>query len=253
MIRSMKELLGYGCLAEDGRIGHVHDFYFDDATWMIRYVVVDTGDWLPGRKVLISPLAAGSPDWKARAFPVRITRDLVERSPSIALDKPVSRQQEERLHEHFGWQPYWTHHSLAAPHAEGIVAESTIEARADEARTGGASARHDPHLRSLKEVAGYHIEADDGEIGHVEDTLANDEIWGIKYLVVDTRNWLPGRKVLISPLWITGFQWTDRKVGLDLTRDEVRSSPEWNPEEPVNEAYEKRLYDYYGRPVARET
>jgi hypothetical protein len=106
----------------------------------------------------------------------------------------------------------------------------------------------DSHLRSVQEVAGYHIQATDGEIGHVEDFILDDETWMLRYVVVDTRNWLPGRKVIVPPSWVESVDWANRKVSVDFTREEVRTSPEYDPAAPVNREYEVRLYDFYGRP-----
>jgi len=249
MTRSLSHLRGWGILATDGRVGHVHDFYFDDSTWLIRYLVVDTGEWLRGRKVLISPAAAGAPDLSKRAIPVDLARERIEKSPPIALDKPVSRQEEENLRAHFGWQPYWTDKTFTARQPERIWSDAGRDEHADEADSPAVGMHRDPHLRSVQEILGYRIAAEDGLIGHVVDFLVNDEIWGLISLVVRTRSWLPGRKVLLPLLWITGIDWTDRTVGVDLTREHVRSSAEWKPEEPVNEETEQRLYDSLGRPV----
>jgi hypothetical protein len=106
----------------------------------------------------------------------------------------------------------------------------------------------DPHLRSTKEVIGYHIQAVDGEIGHVEDLIVDDEEWFLRYLVVDTRNWLPGKAVLVAPGWAKRVDWVKRKVHVDLPQEAIRDSPEFDPSRPVNREYEVRLYDYYGRP-----
>ncbi len=111
-----------------------------------------------------------------------------------------------------------------------------------------AEERGDPHLRSTKEVEGYYIRATDGEIGHVEDFVVDDEEWAIRYVVVDTRNWLPGRKVLVSPRWISHLSWPQKEVYVDLTRDETKSAPEWDPDAPLDRQYEMRLHEHYGRP-----
>jgi hypothetical protein len=109
--------------------------------------------------------------------------------------------------------------------------------------------RHsDPHLRSTREVIGYHIQARDGEIGHVDDLIVDDELWYLRYLVIDTRNWLPGRKVLVAPAWAEQVSWIERKVYIDLKRETIKNSPEFDPSMPVNREYEVQLYDYYGRP-----
>ena len=243
MVRSIERILGYGFRAEDGRIGHVHDVLFDDVTWMVRYVVADTGNWLPGRKVLLSPLSLGAPRWSDREIPVELTKKHIEESPPIATDSPVSRQEEERIHLHFQWEPYWLGQKILGPLPVGRPGA----AAADDPNR--ASASRDPHLRSVREVVGYHIDAEDGEIGHVEDFLVNGETWGLKWLVVDTRNWLPGKKVLVSPLWILGVDWMDRLVRVDLKREQVENGPEWNPRKPVDAEYVRKLFDSYGRPV----
>lgn len=237
MLRSVKDLRRYAICAVDGDIGKVHELLFDDRGWIVRYLVVDTGTWLPGLRVLLSPAALGQPDWQTRVLPVDLTTGQVEHSPPIDTDKPVSRQMESELHAYYGWRPYW----------DGIATVMAVQAM-EEAKKETEQEQADPHLRSTREVIGYHIQANDGEIGHVEDLIADDEGWGIRYLVVDTHNWLPGRKVLVDPFWADQVSWTGRKVYVDMTREMVKNSPEFDPSAPVNREYEVRLYDFYGRP-----
>jgi hypothetical protein len=238
MLRSVKDLRGYIIGAIDGEIGQVHELYFDDQSWIVRYLVVDTGTWLPGRRVLLSPMALGQPDWETHVLPVGLTKEQVENSPPIAVDKPVSRQMESDLHAYYGWRPYW---SGPAPVAAQAVAAAEAKRRA----TGEWA---DPHLRSTREVIGYHIEASDGEIGHVEDLIVDDEAWILRYLVIDTRNWLPGKKVLVAPAWTKAVDWAQRRVHVDLSRETIENGPTYDPAAPVNREYELQLYDYYGRP-----
>jgi len=232
MLRSIKELRGYTIRATDGDVGKVRTFYFDDRFWTVRYLVADTGNWLVDRLVLLSPLALGEPDWDGKVFPVTLTTEQVENSPHISMDEPVSRQMEEELHNYYGWAPYWNPAAYA----------SAPPMREEERRKG------DPHLRSTREITGYHIQATDGQIGHVEDFVVEDGVWIIRYIVADTKNWLPGRKALVSPLWTREIDWAGRQVHVDLTQEEIRQSPEFDPSTPVNREYEVRLYDYYGRP-----
>jgi hypothetical protein len=150
------------------------------------------------------------------------------------------------LHTYYGWTPYWrgglpTFGLGAAAAAETIAGELQQKDEEDEQES-------DPHLRSTREVIGYHIQARDGEIGHVEDLIVEDETWFIRYLVIDTRNWLPGRKVLVAPAWAEQISWIHRKVYLDLGRESIKNSPEFDPSIPVNREYEVQLYDFYGRP-----
>jgi len=244
MLRSVKELFGYKFEARDGEIGKVHDLYFDDLTWEIRYLVADTGKWLPGRKVLIIPSALGEPNWRSRNFPVQLTKDQIMKSPDIDLDKPVSRQHELKLHQHHNWAPYWIRY--AAPGTVSVRPAPHAEEEKEKEAT--PEVEGDSHLRSAKEVIGYHIQARDGEIGHVEDFIMEDMKEVIRYMIVDTKNWLPGKDVLISPLWIEKVSWKDAKVFIGLLRETIKDSPEYNPAEPINRRYEERLYDFYGRP-----
>jgi hypothetical protein len=243
MLRSLKELQGYKALSLDGPIGNVHDFYLDDRIWGIRYLVVDLGGWLPGRKVLISPAALSQPDWEVQMFPLKLTKKEIESSPSIDIDKPISRQRQAELHRHYQWPMYW--HASGMPVAGGVIAQPDVAAEKEDEHT---EEQGDPRLRSTREVLGYHIQASDGEIGHVEDFIVEDTNWAINYIAVDTRNWLPGRKVLISPQWIEQIKWLERSVYIDLSQETIRNSPEYDPSTPVNREYEARLYDYYGRP-----
>jgi sporulation protein YlmC with PRC-barrel domain len=237
MLRSTKEVYGYDILATDGEIGVVDDFYFDDQYWTIRYLVVNTHKWLPGRRVLVSLLALGQPDWGVRTLPVTLTREQVEKSPDVDLERPVSRQHEIILNEYYGWATWWTA-MRSAPPPPAYVDKEVIRV-----------AEGDPHLRSTKEVAGYHIQATDGKVGHVEDFILYDRNWTIRYLVVNTGNWLLGRKVLMVPLWIEDVKWAESKIQVDLNQESIKNSPEYDPSAPVNRVYEERLYDYYGRPM----
>jgi uncharacterized protein YrrD len=252
MLRNVEELYGYNVQATDGDIGMVHEFYFDDKFWTIRYLVVDTGGWLSGRRVLISPAALDKPNWGKEMLSVSITKEQVENSPSIDTDKPVSRQHEKELHEYYKWPLYWGIDPYAAE--AGSIAYARYLAEREEKMKEAAKEQKqeeeegDSHLRSTREVKGYHIHAKDGEIGHVEDFILDDEGWIIRYIVVDTRNWLPGKKVLVSPEWVERVSWSESEVYVDLLREVIKKSPEFDPSAPINRDYEENLYDYYGRP-----
>jgi hypothetical protein len=242
----VKEIVDYVISASDGDIGRCKDFLFDDEFWTIRYMVADTGKWLPGRKVLISPISLGEPEWAMRRFLVHLTKEQIENGPPLDEHAPVSRQYEKRYFNHYYWPYYWTGGELwgAMPYPpampvppKGLVEETTEEEP------------EESHLRSVNEVTGYHIQAEDGEVGHVEDFVMDDETWTIRYMVVDTRNWLPGRKVLVAPPWIETVDWANKSVSVGLSIQEVKESPEYDPAQPVNREYEIRLYDFYGRPA----
>ena len=84
----------------------------------------------------------------------------------------------------------------------------------------------DRHLMSSADLNGCHIQATDGEIGHVDDVLVDEDSWNIRYVVLDTSNWIGGRAVVISPRVLKGVDLPDRVVTVDVARDDVRRSPE---------------------------
>ena len=221
MQHRISSMIGYAIRATDGDLGKVDEFYFDDETWTIRYMVVETGNWLPGRKVLISPVAFGKPELESRMISVNLTCAQVGNSPNIDTDRPIYLQHEAELHEHYQW-PWRGGYG-------GTFGTTPLPLSSDEAfaeqEASASGRRDDPHLRSKRQVISYHIHATDGEIGHVEDFIVDDETWAIRFLVVDTRNWLPGKKVLLSPQWIKHVEWADSSVHLGLTRESIKNSP----------------------------
>jgi sporulation protein YlmC with PRC-barrel domain len=245
MLRDLNKIKGYVLLAEDGEIGRCKDFLFDDRHWTVRYMVADTGKWIPGRKVLISPVSLGRPEWDTKRLPVRLTKEKIEKSPPITADEPVSRQFEKEWHDHYGWAMYWTGDDLwgSVPFPADVYRISHQKITPKKTTEPVKS-----HLRSASEVEGYRIHASDGDVGHVDNFIMDDESWKIRYLVVDIQNWLPGRKVLVDPRWIKSVDWASSKVTLDVTRAKIEQSPRYDASAPVNRAYELQLYDYYGRP-----
>ena len=228
MQQRISSLIGNVIRATDGDLGKVHDFYFDDATWTIRYLVVETGNWLSGRKVLIALAALGKPDQETDMFSVNLTCDQVRKSPDIDTERPVHRQHEEAIHEHYNWTPYW---EVGYGGTFGLTPYPLIENPPVE--SGDSSRKNDPHLRSSRQVKGYHIHAIDGEIGHVEDFVVDDKTWAIEFLIVDTGNWLPGKKVFMPPSWIKNVHWADSSVHIGRTRELVLNSQEFDSADPT--------------------
>jgi uncharacterized protein YrrD len=248
MRRNVKNLAGFSMGATDGEFGKVDEFYFDDETWTIRYLIVKTGGWLFGRKVLISPTALKEPDWENKIFPVNLTKEQIKNSPDIDTERTVSRQQEIELYSHYGW-PYYG--PVGVGFYGGMGFSGMAESRTPfEERILAASDQKepvDPHLRSTNEVTGYGIHATNGKIGDVEDFIIDDQSWNVHFLVVDTGHWFPGKKVLISPKWINKVKWEDSSVYVDITVNAVKNSPEYDPSVPLPETYENEFYRYYGK------
>lgn len=244
MLRSLKVLEHFRVNALDGDIGSVANFLIDDATWTVRYLVVNTGSVFNGRDVLISPISFGRVDFSASRLHLSLSTDKVKNSPSIDLHLPVTRQHERDYYGYYGYPHYWGHGEVWGKGEYPSAMASAVYPPAEQ-RPGEPPA--DPHLRSAKELTGYHIEATDGAIGHVGDFIVDDETWGIRYMVVATSNWWPGKSVLIAPAWASRIAWLDRKVYVDMTQDAVKRSPEWSATFPVKREYEALLHRHYGR------
>ena len=241
MLIKLKPLNGYKLNGLDGEGGKVKEFYFDDKYWTIRYLVADTGGWLIGRHVLISPYALIAINKEAVQIDINLTKKQIENSPSWDSDKPVSRQFEKAYYGYFGYPMYWE-----GPYMWGSY--PSIERDREKWRaTIRDEKAWDPHLRSTHDVSGYHIQAADGEIGHVEDFIIDDETWAIRYLIIDTKNWWPAKKVLVSPHWIERVSWSESKVFINLSREIIEQSPEYGEESMLTRDYETELHRHYNR------
>jgi len=242
MLSKVKILNGYPIQnTDDETIGKVIDVYFDDRHWTVRYLVANTGKWLTGRQVLVSPYALVAVNADHKNIVADLTKKQIEDSPSLDSDKPVSQQFESDYYGYYGWPTYWY-----GPYSWGYY--PYLER--DRSKWGQLDQKEkawDHHLRSCHEVTGYHIEAEDGEIGHVEDFIVDDETWEIRYLVVNTSNWWAGKKVLVSPLWIERVSWSERKVVIDLTRQTIKLSPEYTDASLITRDYELGLHGHYNR------
>jgi len=234
--------------AIDGALGTVEQFYFDDETWRIRYFVVNTGGWLGNRLVLISPMSVTHVDWEAKQLDVSLTKTQVENSPDIDTHKPVSRQHEAAYSGYYGMPFYWGGPYLwgGTDKPEGI--SRPISGAPDIVKEISSAESADSHLRSTDAVHGYHVHATDGDIGHVDGFIIDDDCWSIRYLQVVTRNWLPGKEVLISPEWVERVSWTNSKIYVALTVDAIKEAPEYLLSRPLTREYENCLYIHYGRP-----
>ena len=241
MLNCVKELKGYKLKCTDGDIGGVVEFYFDDRFWVVRYLVAQTGSWLTKKQVLISPYAMKEVTREDESIFVNLTKKQLEECPSTDADKPVSKQFEEAYYQFFGWPVYW-----GGPFMWGDYA-FIQNGRKKAAAAVKTEKAWDPHLRSTKYVTGYRIHAEDGEIGTVEDFIIDDESWAIRYIIVNTGEWLTGKKVLISPRWIERVSFDEKKVYLGLTMENIKQAPEYTPETMPDRDYEERLHLHYKR------
>lgn len=245
MLRSVKEMEGFNIKAIDGEIGKLHEFYFDDHTWIIRYIIVDTGSWLAEKLVLISPDAFKAVNRDKRVFELNLDKQQIEDSPEVGKDRPVSRQKEAELTGYYNWPMYWT--GIGGPTIGAFPPANTAITKTETeiAEMQNSGNQYDPNLRSTRTIIGYGIHASDGHIGHVEDFLLDDTTWNIRYLIVDTKNLLPGKKVIIALDWIDNIVWAESSVHLKLTKEEIRNSPEYDPSQPVSRNYETAIHEHY--------
>jgi len=241
MLNKAKTLKGYKLNSLDGEIGKVKEFYFDDRHWTIRYLVADTGNWLLERQVLISPYALANVNKEEQYIAIDLTKKQIEDSPSVDSDKPVSRQFEEAYYGYYGWPMYW-----GGPYMWGSYPNIERDPKKWRKYTQNEKT-WDPHLSSTYDVSGHDIQAIDGEIGHVEDFIIDDETWAIRYLIIDTQNWWPGKKVLVSPQWIERVSWDESKVFVNLLRETIKQSPEYTEESLLTRDYETELHRHYSR------
>jgi hypothetical protein len=248
MLRSTKDLIGYKVVATDGHLGKVADAYFDDHEWTVRYVVIDTGGWLAGQLVLVSPVAVARADGEERELHVMLTREQVEQSPPASTDGPFSRQMEQKIAEHFNWPFYWSSLSLTGmyPPPPPPPREIFTSAPKDDPVAGVAEAH--TNLRSLNEVVGYSIHATDGEVGTLSDLIVAGASWRVRYVVADVHKLTESKRVLLSAGWVSSVTWRDSRIDFDIGRTQVAGSPEFHPSQPVNREVEVHLYDYYGKP-----
>jgi hypothetical protein len=219
----MQALEGFRVHATDGEVGTVRDFFFDDHRWTVRYIVVETGAWL-GRRVLISPISFTRLDWKARTMDVALTMEQVRNSPPVNFAEPISRQFERSYSLYYGYSPYWAGFGYwGGGPTPGTLAVGAGEAQRIE--PPDIDAAGESHLRSSRDVTGYHIQASDGGIGHVDDFLVDDERWSIEYLRVDTSNWIGGKSVVLPHQAVKAVSWREQKIHVGMTKDQVRHSP----------------------------
>lgn len=261
MLRSVKDLEKCAIQATDGTIGHVSDLFFDDLAWVIRYLVVDTGTWLSGRKVLIAPFGTGRPDWTDHTISVKISKEQVRASPDIDTHKPLSAQREANGLGCFWYseRPGAAESRGTAGHLDGAVAGVSRQAEVQDFvralppessawRARAAGVQDDAHLRSCNDVVvNYLVRATDGDIGHVCGFLIDEDSWAIRYLVVNTGSWWLGHKVVLAPEWIDEISWSASTLSVDTTRQAVQDAPPYDSVAEVNRRLEIVIYRHYDR------
>ena len=206
MLLDTGSLIGRGLLASDGTIGTISDFLFEEATWSVRYVLVDTGKWLAGRQVLLSPRAfVHEPFGQPGTARARLSRSQIEESPALATGEPLTRGFERAYFRHFGWPSYWMGPSLGA----ALAPVDTSEVR----------------LLSVKELTGGLAQASDTRIGKVKNFSLSSLSWMVREIVVDAGHWYSERLVLIQPGLVERVGMAESVLYIGRSRLEVLSAP----------------------------
>ncbi len=247
MLQKSQDIKGYKVHAADGNIGHVDEFFFDEEELAVRYIIVDTGVWVFGRKVLLMPQIVDKVDWDDKKIKTGLTKEQIKNSPDIDRKKPISRLKEAELYKYYNLPVYWTGMGFSGgtvyPGAFGGAGPVVLPELAEDE---SLDLEVDSHLRSTEEVKGYAIQAKDDMIGHVDDFLIEDINWKIRYLIVDTKDFLPGKDVIISPYWIDSISWMEQKVYVNLPKEKIENAPEYDKKGLIDRNYEDGLFEYYG-------
>lgn len=240
MKQILSKVIGITVETKDGKTGKVKDLLFDEKSWTIRYLEADFGNLFASQKVLIPKVFFSVPEWDKGNLLLDLTEAEIGKCPKLNEYQPVSRKYEEELYKHYSIQPYWEGAYMGS--MGGIAPPRSIQKTDKHVK----ESELDTILRSFNEVEGYHIKALDGKMGHIEDIIADDENWQITYVVIDTKNWLPwSKKVLIAIEWMESISYVEREVKVKLKVDSIKDSPEFNPMDVIDVAYEKKLLDYY--------
>jgi hypothetical protein len=231
---------GYKLEAIDGPIGKVDEFYFDEQFWTVRYLVVNSGSWLSDRRLLISPYAIGEVSPSEHKIFIKLTKRLIVDSPFLGTDEWISKEFEREYYEYYGWPVYWSGLNTwgADPYLNKTHPAWNLESNQE---------TWEPHLCSTHEISRYMIHTIDEEIGSIRDFLISDTTWTIRYLVVDSQRRLHGNYVLISPRWIVSSDWEQSKYIVDISSEQIESSPEYFDDLQLTRADEGELYKHYNR------
>jgi PRC-barrel domain len=201
MLRELRALIGSPVIATNGETGRVRDFLFDDQTWQVRHLVLDVGNWLRRRDVVLPAAAFELPDWTTGTLRVRLSKAQVRDSPDVDAEKPVSRQQELAMREYFGALACWVDAEF------GLASMPTgVKYPAPDGE--------DQHLRSAEHLMGYRVRATDGMFGRLEGFLMDSGSWHLGYLAVKALGRLRNRIVVVPTLWVDRISWAEFRVYL---------------------------------------
>ncbi|WP_054635235.1 PRC-barrel domain-containing protein [Thalassobacillus sp. C254] len=252
MLFPAKDLVRFSIEATDGDIGKVDDLFFEEDNWTVRYMVVNTNPWLPGGKVLISPISIESVDLSEGVVRVDLTKDQIKDAPDIDSSEAISRQKEEEYHQYYGFSYYWPfagywgHHAYArdlASLGSDDLANKVKEQDTEENEQEG------PKLRSAKELTGdwtgYNIVAYEEAAGNVSNLLIEDKTWKVRYMVVSSSKMFSSKEVLLSTDWVNEVDWVNGDIHMNVNKEEIEQAPDYETGNPVERSFEEDLYSHF--------
>ncbi len=243
MLLKTTELKEYIIELFDDIRGTIFEMYFNDLYWNIEYLLVTSDNLEKGKIVLISQLAFGSPENKTRMIPISANAGSIKRKEESTVHK---NNEVSKSIDPIQFIELPEKSLSVTSKSEGETKDLIITLLKDKKSLYFPSAKH---LRSHNEVLGYNIQVKDGDlIGHVDNFIVEGNTWQLKYLLVDTCNWLTaGKKILLSPAWIERINWSGNLVSIDLSRDSILKSPTYDPSKPLDDRLEMQLYKYYSQ------
>lgn len=243
MKEGLSNLIGYSIETRDGLKGTVKDFLFDEEKWVVRYLVADLGIVFSGKKVVIPRAFLQQPDWTNEHFPIDLSKSDLEKCPPLESEPTISREYEETLNRHYEIENYWAFPYIP-PLSERAIIYPPRPLKVPTKVFDEKNAKH--KVRSFEEVKGYHIEATDGKIGHIDDLIVDEMDWQIVYALVDTKNWVPwSKRVLVGTHWMEEVSYVNEEIKINLDKETIKSAPEFDYSEPITDKYEKQLFKYY--------
>lgn len=251
MALEYKKLKGFSINAMDGKAGKLKDILFDDHSYKVRYFVIDTSSWLPGRKILLSPEAVDKVDYDNSVIFFKLTKDTIENSPPLSDHLPVSKQHEQSLTQYYSWAPYaistgwfpypaYTIPNDSVGYASDLYPSNWINLSENKERN------FDRYLRSCEEICGYKISSiDEEKFGEVSNIIFIEKSWLLIDLVLSSNRWLPGGKnFACSPMFVESFNEYERELRVSMTKKMMLDSPEYKFEN-YGEQYRESLLNHY--------
>lgn len=246
MKRNAKTLSSFSLETQDHTKGKIKDLLFDEVQWVIRYVEADFGGFFEYKRVLVPRVFLESPDWEGRHFPISLRDSEINKCPDIQNHLPVSRKYEKELYNHYRISPYWPTINMGM--SGGFFPPRPINIKGKELDEEDL----DTILRSYKEVQGYHINALDGKLGHLEDIVIDVKNWQIIYAIVDTSNWLPWSKKVLIPLGsMDKINFVEREVHIRMNTEAIKNAPEYESADSISEDYEEKIMDFFSSSLVK--